>query len=291
MKSIKNIALLLIFAVASLAGTFAQQDIITTKEFKGLMKSNKELVIIDASKSKVYKKAHVKNAMHILYAKLNKPKASNPMGMIQTADFIADYMGKLGVSADDEIVIYDGGSQKYSSRMYFTLKYAGAKNVKMVHKDMAVWGKNRIMLTAAAPKKRKAASFVPTAQDNMLVSLDYLVANKDKANVVIVDTRSPAEFAGEKKVIDGVFGRIPGSINIPFEEFELDGGAFKNKAQLQTLADKYGIGQDKEVIFFCKTGVKGAVAYIAFNNILGHPNAKLYDGGCAEYCVKYDLVK
>jgi thiosulfate/3-mercaptopyruvate sulfurtransferase len=290
MKSIKNISLLIFFAVASLVNSFAQADIISAKDFKDLMKSNKDLVIIDASKAKLYNQNHVKNAIHILYDDLNMDKTKAPLGTIQTPEFIANYMGNLGVSADDEIVVYDGGTQKYSSRMYVTLKYAGAKNVKLVHKDMDEWGKNRIMLTSAAPKKRDATTFAADPQD-LFVDLDYVMANKDLDNVVLVDNRTPEEFAGEKKVVDEKFGHIPGSINIPYEEFETASGAFKNKAQLQELADKYGIGQDKEVIFFCKTGVKGAVAYIAFNNILEHPNAKLYEGGCTDYVSQYELVK
>lgn len=290
MKSFKNIALLVLFAVASIAGVYAQTDIISASDFKAAIKNNKDLVIIDASKTKNYKKNHVKNAMHILYADLNKDKSVAPLGTIESPEFIADYMGKKGVSADDEIIIYDGGTQKYSSRMYVTLKYAGAKNVKMVHKDMGEWGKNRILLTSAAPKTRKATTFTADPQNDMFVDLDYVMANKDKETVVLVDTRSPEEFAGEKKVIDGKFGHIPGSINIPFEEFETESGAFKSKSALQDLAAKYNLG-GKELIFFCKTGVKGAVAYNAFNNVLEHPNAKLYEGGCADYVSKYDLVK
>lgn len=290
MKSMKNIALLILFVVSSMAGAYAQTDIISASDFKDAIKNNKELVIIDASKAKLYKQNHVKDAMHILYDDLNKDKSVAPLGTIQEPGFIADYMGKLGVSADDEIIIYDGGTQKYSSRMYVTLKYAGAKNVKLVHKDMGEWGKNRIMLTSAAAKKRPATTFTSEPNPDMFVDLEYIMANKDLDNVVLVDTRSAAEFAGEKKVIDEKFGHIPGSINIPYEEFEKDGGAFKNKAELQDLAAKYNLG-GKEVIFFCKTGVKGAVAYIAFNNILEHPNSKLYEGGCTDYVSKYDLVK
>jgi thiosulfate/3-mercaptopyruvate sulfurtransferase len=290
MKSFKSIALFFVFVLATVAGVFAQTDIITATEFKNAIKNNKDLVIIDASKAKLYQQNHVKDAIHILYDDLNKDKSVAPLGTIQTPQFIADYMGKLGVSADDEIILYDEGSQKYSSRMYVTLKYAGAKNVKLVHKDMGEWGKERIMLTSAAPKKRPATTFAVNPQTDMMVDLAYVMANKDKENVVLVDTRSPEEFAGEKVVVDDKYGRIPGSINIPFEEFEKENGAFKSKSELQDLAAKYNLG-GKEMIFFCKTGVKGAVAYIAFNNILGHPNSKLYEGGAADYVSKYDLVK
>lgn len=300
MKRITNFALLIIFIFTSFTSVLAQStaaqnatstDVISVKEFKKAMKENKNLVIIDASKTKKYKKNHVKNAHHILYGDLNKSKTVAPLGTIQSPKFIADYMSKKGISADDEIIIYDGGLQKYSSRMYLTLKYAGAKNVKLVHKDMTIFGKNRIALSAKVPKARPVTTFKVNPNNDMFVDLDYVMANKDNKNIVLVDARSHKEFIGEKKVVDGVFGHMPGSINIPFKEFETKTGAFKSAKELKALATKYGLGNDKQVIFFCKTGVKGSVAYFAFKNILHHPNTKLYEGGLADYASKHELVK
>ncbi len=107
MKQIKNLTLLVLFVLASVGGVYAQStDIISAKDFKKAMKSNKNLVIIDASKTKKYKENHVKGAMHILYGDLNKDKSVAPLGTIQTPEFIGDYLGKKGISADDEIIIY-----------------------------------------------------------------------------------------------------------------------------------------------------------------------------------------
>ncbi|MEZ4908161.1 MAG: sulfurtransferase [Saprospiraceae bacterium] len=301
MKYIKNFTLLVFFIAISTINAFSQATaaqtapgkdfIITAKDFKNAVKSDQNIVIIDAGKPKDYPVNHLKNAMYILYDDLNIDNPEVPLGTIQTPEFIGEYFGKKGITADDNIVIYDDGSQKYSSRMYVLFKYVGANNVKLLHKDIDEWGKERLPLTTQVPKEREPATFVVNTNNDFFVDLDYVMKNKDNPNVVLVDVRSPEEYTGVKKVVDGKFGHIPGSINIPYEEFETASGAFKTKAQLQELADKYGLSNDKEIVFFCKTGVKGSVAYIAFDNILGHPNAKLYDGGCADYCSKYELVK
>mgnify|MGYP000680751011 FL=1 len=55
------------------------------------------------------------------------------------------------------------------------------------------------------------------------------------------------------------------------------------------IAEKYGLTPDKEIIFLCKTSVRGSVAYVAFKNVLGYENVKLYDGACAEWCSKHPL--
>ena len=291
MKSFKNLALLVLFTLASLTAAFAQVDIISTVQFRDLIKNNKELVIIDASRSKNYDKAHVKDAIGIQHTDLYMDKATHPEGILMNPSDIAAYFGKLGINENSEIVIYDEGTQKYSGRLYYILKYIGAKNVKLTHKDDKEWAKNRIMLTAAKPKAKAAVTFTPSVNKNMMASLDYVKNNLGKPNFVFVDTRDANEFSGEKEVVPGIFGRIPNTINIPYAEFENDGGSFKSKADLEVLAKKYGLGADKEVVLFCRTGVKGSVAFIAMHNVLGHKNVKLFDGGTVEYSSKYDLVK
>ena len=281
----------MLFVMASVAASFAQVDIISADQFKDLIKNNKELVIVDASRGKNYDKAHVKDAIGIDHADLYKDKATNPEGILMEPADLAAFFGKLGISENSDIVIYDEGPQKYSGRVYVILKYIGAKNVKLTHRDDKEWARNRIMLTAAKPKAMVPVTFTPKVNAGMMASLDYVKQNLGNTNFVFVDTRDANEFSGEKQVVDGVFGRIPNTINIPYKEFETDSGAFKSKAELEALAGKYGLTKDKEIILFCRTGVKGSVAFIAMNNVLGHQNAKLFDGGCVEYSTKYDLVK
>ena len=56
MKYTKLFAAAIIFFFMGIIQTGAQIDIITAKEFKALLKSNKNLIIIDASKTKKYTK-------------------------------------------------------------------------------------------------------------------------------------------------------------------------------------------------------------------------------------------
>lgn len=267
-----------------------QNEIISAREFKDLCK-DKAVVIIDASKSKNYDKAHVKNAINVQHSDLYRDEANYPEGMLKDPVELAAHFGKLGIDENTTVVIYDEGTQKYAGRLFVILNYIGARNVKLTHRDDAEWAKNRIMLTSAPGKPGEPVTFNHQVQDQMIASLDYVREHLGNEQFVFVDTRDESEFIGEKKVVDGVFGRLPSTINIPYKEFETDSGAIKSPEELQALADEYGLGPDKEVIVFCRTGVKGSVAYIALAKVLGHPNVKLFDGGCTEYSAKYELIK
>ena len=67
-------------------------------------------------------------------------------GLLKSPAELAELFGSKGITETSNIVVYDGGSQKYSSRIYWTLKYLGASNVKLLHKDMDMFKKSRVLL-------------------------------------------------------------------------------------------------------------------------------------------------
>ncbi|MCB0651035.1 MAG: sulfurtransferase [Saprospiraceae bacterium] len=287
MKTINKIILSLLVILSGWISANAQVDIITIDQFKDLAKANKELVILDGSKGKTYDRAHVQNAINVNHNDLYKD--GDVSGVVKPVEDLAAFFGKLGISEKSEIVLYDEGSQKYSSRLYWILKYIGAENVKILHNDENEWKKARVMLTAQPPKARKPVTFTPTVNEAIYASTDYVSENIKNPEVIVVDVRTPEEYSGETAVSGDKKGHIPGSVNMDYVEVETETGAFKSKEDLMALAEKYGLSPDKEVIFLCKTSVRGAVAYVAFKNILGYENVKLYDGACAEWCTVHPL--
>jgi thiosulfate/3-mercaptopyruvate sulfurtransferase len=287
MKTLSNLILSFLLVLTGSVTTFAQVDLVPASEFKALIKANKEIVIIDAAKSKTYTKAHIPNAVHVDHNKLYRD--GDVSGVVLPVEELAAYFGNLGINEKSDILLYDEGSQKYSTRLYWILKYIGAENVKILHNDINEWKKARIMLTAQAPKSRKPVTFTPTVNDAIYASTDYVSENLKNPNVILVDVRTADEYTGVKAVKGDKKGHIPGSINIDYVEFETETGAFKSKEDLMAIAEKYGLTPDKEIIFLCKTSVRGAVAYAAFKNVLEYENVKLYDGACAEWCSKHPL--
>ncbi len=135
MKKLSYLLLSGLLVVLYSSSVFAQGDIISAGEFMKMFKADKNLVVVDASKADSYAKTHVKNAVNIPYKTLNKE--GDIEGMLKSPDELAAIFGSKGVSETNTIVVYDGGSQKYSSRVYWVLKYLGAPNVKILHKDIS----------------------------------------------------------------------------------------------------------------------------------------------------------
>lgn len=283
-----NIRILLtVFVSLMYLSSIAQGDIITAKAFMDMTKADKSLVIIDASKSDTYKTSHVKNAVSIPHTTLYK--SGDIDGLIKSPADLAKLFGSKGVSDKSTIVIYDGGSQKYSSRVYWILKYLGAPNVKLLHKDMNSWKKVRVPLTKMVPTV-KSTTFTPNVNNAIYTDMAYVKAHAKDASVKLIDARTAAEFNGtsEKPVSPG---HIPGAININYTDVLTSTEAYRSKADLEALAGKYGLSADTEIIVYCKTSVRGAVLYVAFVDILGYKNVKVYDGALAEWETKNEVVK
>jgi thiosulfate/3-mercaptopyruvate sulfurtransferase len=265
--------------------SIGQTDLISAKDFMALTKSADNLVIIDAAKESTYKTSHVKDAVNIPHTTLYVEGGIE--GVIKSPADLAKIFGSNGISENSKVVIYDDGSQKYSSRVYWILKYLGAKDVKLLHKDMDAWKKVRVPLTRM-PAKAKAATFTPSLNKAIYADMAQVKAAKGKAKVI--DARTPEEFNGtsEKPVSPG---HIPGAININHKDFLTANEAFKSKAELEALAAKHGISASDEIILYCKTSVRGAVLFVAFKDILGYNNVKVYDGALEEWQVSNEVVK
>ena len=275
MKNIKSVITLL--AVSFLAAAVARADIISAQEVKTLMNDNENLVIIDANKYENYRSVHLEGAVHIYHTSLYQ--GGDVPGLIKSPAELADIFGKKGVSTNSTIVIYDDAGQLYSSRVYWILKYLGAENVRLLHKDIDVWCKAGLPLSTR-PTRVDPVTFTPDPIPNLNASTDYVRDHKDDPNVVLVDVRTPAEFDGTAKNSEG---HIAGAINLNYTDLLTETGAFKEASELTDIATANGLAPEKEIIFYCRTSVRGTVSFAAFESVLGYENVKVYDGAHVEW--------
>jgi thiosulfate/3-mercaptopyruvate sulfurtransferase len=273
---IKTFAVIISFLLVAQA-TIAGEVIVSAKDFTKAIKSDKSIVVIDANTAANYAKSHVMNAVNVPHKELYKE--GDIEGLIKSADELAAYFGAKGISNTSKIVIYDDGSNKYASRVYWVLKYLGAENVQLLHKDMDEWRAARLPLTRNKSTV-KAATFTPKVNAAIMATADDVKGCS--GSCVLVDSREPAEYNGTSEKPESV-GHIKGAINVDYQNFVDDKGAFKPADQIKAIAAKNGITADKKVILYCVTSVRAAVTFVALHEILGYTNVKVYDGAYNEW--------
>jgi len=271
----------ILLSLAGIIATFASiaQVSISAKDFASELKSNKTMVVIDVQAADVYAKQHIQGAINIPHKSLYK---TGPIeGQFLPAEELAAIFGKKGVANTSKIVLYDDGSQKYNSRVWWVLKYLGASDVILLHKEASQMEANRIPMTSAAGTL-KATTFSPSLNMDMNVDMAAVKSSIGNPTSVLLDARELDEYEGRDQAKKSN-GHLPGAIFMNFKEVLTSTGAFKSKEEIIATAAKFGATPDKQIIVYCQTGIKAAVIYIALKEIAGFSNVKLYAGAYAEW--------
>lgn len=252
------------------------QDLISVNDLATISKNN-DVVIMYAGAEDGYK-VHITGAISVPHTMLynNEPFRA----LIKPADEMAKILGDAGVSPEKTIVVYDEGSNKYSARLYWMLKYLGAPNVKVLNGNLTAWKAGRKPVTGA-PTKLAATTFTAKPDASLLSNMEEVRSANGNAAFVLVDVRKPDEYAGTAET-ELRKGHIPGAVNLNYE-LALDAKVmYKSNEELKTLFESKGITPDKTIILYCETSVRAGSTYLALKG-LGYPNVKVYDGAYIEW--------
>lgn len=279
----KKLILIVFVCFLGMQMTFAQ-DIISVKEFLKI-KKDPNVVLVSARKPADYKKVHIAGAININHKDLYK---ASPKSTLKSSAEIAKILGEKGLSNTNTIVLYDNGSGKYSGRLYWILKYLGAKDVKLLDGHMKAWRMARKPVTKN-PANRKATTFAVNLNKGAIANIAQVKKASTNAASVIIDVRSADEFKGikESKLPKG---HIPSAINLEFKKVLTSKGKLKSKEELQALFTAAGVSKDKEVILYCESSVRAGIVYLALTTALDYPNVKVYDGALFEWTAS-EIVK
>jgi len=271
-----NKLITLIFVLLSV-GTFAQNPVISAKEFATELKTNKNLVVIDVNAADLYNKQHIQGAVNLPHKELYKPGVIE--GQIKPAEELAAIFGKKGISNTNKIVLVDEGSNRYNSRVWWILKSIGANDVYILHKEMNQFAAARIPLTGTAASG-KATTFNVTESSYKTCSMDEV--KKLAQGTLLLDGREKDEFEGADAAMKSK-GHLPGAVWMNFKEVLSATGAYKSKDEIIAAAAKFGATPEKPVVVYCNSGIKAAVLYIALKEIAGFQHVGNYVGSYADW--------
>jgi thiosulfate/3-mercaptopyruvate sulfurtransferase len=187
----------------------------------------------------------------------------------------------LGITNDSRVVLY--GEPGHLGRVFLALEYAGlAGRVAVLNGGLTAWRAAGKPVSAAAPAARRA-SFTPRPDTTLVVTTAELRAHLEDRRLVLVDGRSPREYAGtdpdERRA-----GHIPGAGSLDWSRTfaragaaERDGDApLASDRELRELFRVAGIEPGKDLVLYCTVGLRAAhLFFIA--RYLGY-NPRLYDG-------------
>lgn len=205
------------------------------------------------------------------------------------ADFQA-LLREAGVRAGRPTVIVsnatNGSELDMAARIYWSMKVYGDDGLALLDGGTSAWlAEGRKAATDAA--RSGAGDWTAGAERMKLFATSGDVAGAAAAGRQLVDARPLAFFVGleGKGSVKGL-GHIAGARDFPPEvRARSSGGAshFLTAAQYRAIFAELGIDPAKPVTTYCNTGHLASGAWFVLSELLGNPDASLYDGSLHEW--------
>ena len=193
----------------------------------------------------------------------------------------AEWLSRMGVSNDNQVIGYDNAGGVYASRLWWMLRWIGHKNVAVLDGGWQAWIEAGHPVTAEVPTPRPAKVTVNVQETP--VDAKYVLDNLQSPALVLIDARANDRFRGQNETIDPVGGHIPGAMNRFFKDNLTAQGLFKSPQQLR---DEFRLLLDtvtpEKIVSQCGSGVTACHNLLAME-IAGLRGGRLYPGSWSEW--------
>ncbi len=193
-------------------------------------------------------------------------------------------MRAAGVSQDRPVVVYDDGDATIAARGWWTLRYFGHQDVRVLDGGYRAWADAGLEVTTGEPAPAPGDF---TAEPGHLPVLDAAGAQTAARTGLLLDARAGERYRGETEPADPVAGHIPGAVSAPTAGNVNPDGTFRDVTELAArftaLGAVPGVGAPAgaPVGAYCGSGVTAAHEVLALT-LAGIP-AALYVGSWSNW--------
>ncbi len=277
------------------------KGLLSVKEVQALLQQDTTVVLIEVSKPAKYAAGHLPHATSTWRPDYGSKSGYEYGGMRASKLEMEAFLSQRGILPTDNIILYDTKGNCDALRLAWLLWMYGHENTQIINGGKAAWEKANFPLTKIAPPLPKPTNYKFSGKEDTsaIATLEEIKEAIQDTNIVIVDTREPAEFLGQPYISKGQFypfkkgaytyGCIPSAVHLNWSDaVNLKGDhRFKCLKDLKHNFTEAGITPDKEIIVYCQSGVRSLHTYYVLTEILGYPNVKNYDGSWIEWSYNY----
>ena len=197
-----------------------------------------------------------------------------------SAEALGHYLGKLGITNNTPIAVYDTRGIYSAPRVWWMLKAIGHQDVYLLDGGQPAWHHAGLPLT----EKRQFGNFTYQAHTRSgWFANSSAVLQALNTEVQLVDARSTPRFKGEiPEPRPGLrSGHMPGAFNVPFTQL-LQNGHYLPVEKLRDVFNKAEVDLAKPIICTCGSGVTACV--VGFAALMcGATQVSVYDGSWSEW--------
>ncbi len=182
----------------------------------------------------------------------------------------AETLGRLGIGAADEVVVYDDMKNTVSARMWWMLRSIGHERVRVLDGGYQRWvDEGRPVDTGNVTRN---GTTYPKVEFTGVATRHQL---EDRPHI---DARASARYRGEYEPIDPKAGHIPAAINIPATGNTAEDGRFLGSNDLLRRFERIG----ENTVVSCGSGVNACHNALAMV-LAGLEMPEVYVGSFSEW--------
>jgi thiosulfate/3-mercaptopyruvate sulfurtransferase len=229
-----------------------------------------------------YLAARIPGAVYFDIDKISDTASPLPH-MLPSPENFVNSVGALGISENDDIVVYDGPGLFSCARAWWMFRVMGASRVRILDGGIDNWRNAGLPVETGPAASPKPAVFNADFDASRVKAIAEIRANVKSGAALVLDARPFGRFAGTvSEPRPGLrSGHIPGSRSLPAIELVRD-GRLKGDEELRELLSETGLRDGQEAITSCGSGVTAAVISLALE-VVGHRPHALYDGSWSEW--------
>jgi len=158
---------------------------------------------------RLYLEGHIPGASFLdVERDLSSPPGRAGRHPLPSAGQFASAAARAGIGAGVQVVAY--GSLGGAERLWWLLRHFGHDACAVL--DLDGWRGS----LSEGEERIEQQQFTPRARSGDTIDLAELEARRE--DLVVVDARQPPRWRGEPNPVDRVPGRVPGSLNAPWDE-------------------------------------------------------------------------
>ena len=253
-----------------------------------------DLVVVEVAMDRdAYDRGHLPGARwlnpHLLI------KDGPPGTELPSVERIDSVLESLGINDRSRIVYY--GDTWMTPRVFLALEYVGlGDHASLLDGGLPAWREEKRALVSDVPNWIRGHLTRRPPHPEIVVEQSWLRAHLDDAALVLIDGRSPGEYAGTDHSEQlPRFGHIPGAANLPWEQTftreaaALDGtpSRLKSPEALRKLLASAGVREGSDLVTYCTIGLRASHLYFIARYLGLHP--RIYDGSMSEWSRKPEL--
>lgn len=196
------------------------------------------------------------------------------------SDAFAVFLQSIGWEPEKLLVAYDAGSNAFSSRLWWLMRYFGLP-AALLDGGLEAWKQAGLPLQPGRIDIKPGIR--PELQANSTLTVSAAEILSQGSNLTLIDARAPERYSGAVEPLDSKAGHIPGALNRPMNLNLNADGRFKSPQQLHAeFGQLLGSRQINSVVNYCGSGVTACHNAFAIE-LAGLGSTRVYPGSWSEW--------